>query len=155
MNKIRKALFAISVIALISCSVSHDEPLKAITDLKKFSHAAAESKYQKVVPVEKEDIIGDWTMIASFFTIHGSRAVTTFQIEGRKYKINEDGSLIIDNKALGVDKEYEILNRNWKLKSNNTVFDDGKESYHVRIKGDTMEWIEPVDEDYAYFVLVK
>jgi hypothetical protein len=151
MNKIQKSLFAVSAMLLISCSVSNDEPLNAITDLKKFGHSAAEAKYQKVIPINKEDLCGDWTMVSSFFTVISQQLVTTFQLEGRKYTINEDGSLIINNAALGHGKKTA----NWKLKSNNTVFDDGFESMHVRIKGDTMEWIEQMDEDYSYFVLVK
>ncbi len=151
MNNIQKTLSALSIILLISCSVNNDEPINAITDLKKFSHSAAKAKYQKVVPINKEDLYGDWTMISSFFTISNGQSVTTFQLEGRKYTINEDGSLIMDNSAFGYGKK----NRDWKLKSKNTVFDDGMESWHVRIKGDTMEWIEQLGEDYSYFVLVK
>ena len=161
MNKIHKALSIISVILLISCSVSNDEPLNAdeplsaITDLKKFRHSAAEAKYQKVVPINKDDLYGAWTVISSFFTIKDSQSVTTFGLEGRKFSIKENGSLIVDNSAFASEEEYRTFNRNWALKSNNTVFDDGQESYHVRIKGDTMEWIEQIDEDYMYFVLVK
>ncbi|NVK66318.1 MAG: hypothetical protein HWE22_17125 [Flavobacteriales bacterium] len=155
MNKIHKALSIVSVILLISCSISNDEPLNAITDLKKFRHSAAKAKYQKVVPINKEDLYGDWTLIGSFFTIKESQSVTTFGIEGRKFSIKENGSLIIDNSALTSEEQYRTFNRNWTLKSNNTVFDDGQESYHVRIKADTMEWIEQTDEDYMYFVLVK
>jgi hypothetical protein len=155
MNKIQKSLCSVSVILLISCSVSNDEPLNAITELKKFNHSAAEAKYQKVNPINKENLYGDWTMISSFFTIKSIQSVTTFQLEGRKYTINEDGSLIIDNKALGVQKKNRLLNRKWLLESNNTIFNNGTESWHVRVKGDTMEWIEQIDENYSYFVLVK
>lgn len=150
-----KIVSALLLVALISCSTDKNEPINAITNLNKFSHAAAESKYKQVTAINKEDLYGDWTIISSFFTIKDSRSVTTFGIEGRKFSIKEDGNLIIDNSALASDKKYQVLNRNWALKSNNTVFDDGKESYRVRVKGDTMEWIEQTDEDYMYFVLVK
>lgn len=151
MNLIHKSLSSILILLLISCSVSSDEPLNAITDLKKFSHSAAQAKYKKVVTINKEDLYGEWTMVSSFFTMSDIQSVTTFQLEGRKYSINKDGSLIMDNSAFGYGKKT----KNWKLKANNTVFDDGVESWHVRIKGDTMEWIEQLDDDYSYFVLVK
>ncbi|MDG1333960.1 MAG: hypothetical protein P8P74_16605 [Crocinitomicaceae bacterium] len=150
MNKILITLFALIVLLLMSCSNS-GEPLNAITDLKNLTHSAAHSKYQKVTSINKEDLYGEWTIISSFFTNNGGQAASTFGLEGRKYKIKKDGSYILDNSALGFDTKKGT----WKLESNNTVFNDGVESNHIRINGDTMEWIEQIDDDYSYFVLVK
>jgi hypothetical protein len=144
-------LFAIASILILSCTHEFSEPLNAITDLKEFTHAAAKSKFEKVESIEKESLYGEWTVIASFFTIKDSRSVTTFRIEGRKYTINKDGNLITDTSMFGGDKRTE----KWKLKSDNTVFDDGFESWHIKVRGDTMEWMQQMDEDYSYFVLVK
>ena len=145
-------LFAVAFL-FISCSNSsnQNEPINALTTLDLFSHEKAAEKFSKVVPISPEDIYGNWEMIASYFTVKDQDVKTTFELEGRKYQIHEDGKLVIDNTALGFDK----FNRMWKLQSNNTVFHDGNESWHVRVYNDTMEWIEKIDSDYSYFVLVK
>lgn len=155
MNLMRITLFLATIILFVRCVIYDEEPLYAITNLKEFTHSAAEMKFQKVVPISKEEIIGDWTMIASFFTIKSQQLVTTFQLEGRKYIINDDGSLIIDNKALGVNKRYRTLYRNWSIETDNHVFSDGKESWYVRVQGDTMEWLSKNNDDYLYYVLLR
>lgn len=126
------------------------EPLKACTDLNSFSHEKAAEKYDKVIPIEPSEIYGTWEMIASYFTID-TRSKTTFRLEGRKYVIKEGGVLGIDNSAVGID----LKDRKWKLTSKNTRFQYDDESYLVRVKGDTMEWISKYESDYGYFVLVK
>lgn len=151
MKKIRKMKFVLISILFISCSAGNDEPLRAITELKKFNPVVAESKFKKIESVNRENLIGERTMIASFFTVIKEQIVTTFQLEGKKYNIKKDGSLIIDNTASGFDN----FSCSWNLESNNKVFSYNNEWYNVRVKGDTMEWIKQVDEDYMYFVLVK
>ena len=105
-------LFAIVSILSSSCTQEFSEPLNAITDLKGFTHAAAKSKFEKVESIEKESIYGEWTVIASYFTIKDSQSVTALRIEGRKYTINNDGNLITDTSMFGDDKRTE----KWKLK---------------------------------------
>lgn len=119
--------------------------------LDSFSHKIAAEKYRNVKPVSPEDLYGNWEIIASYFTIVDDNLKTTFQLEGRKYDIKQNGQLIMDNTTFGFGKR----DRTWKLESNNTVFHEGLESYHVRVYRDTMEWIEQSDSDYVYFVLVK
>lgn len=155
MIKILKSIFVIIWIISLSCSLNKDEPIMAITELKKFSHSAAKSKFHKVIPIKNEEIYGDWTIVASYFTVIRDSLITTFGLEGRKYNIFENGKLKMDNSALGVQGKYRVWNKKWKLKSNNTILQIGEESYYVRVKKDTMEWIKDVDKDFIYFVLVK
>ena len=157
MYKIPKAILTLAVIIISlsigSCSsekVINDNPLNAIINIREFSYAAAETKYQKSVPIKKEDLYGDWTMISSFFTLRKQKSISSLEFEGRKYKIEEDGTLTITipNRFLFFSGKVK---ENWKLELNNTVFNNN----HVRINGNVMEWIQKVDDDYIYFVLVK
>ena len=138
---------------LFSCAFQTDnsEPLNTITELKEFTHNRVESKLKKVNPINIDSIYGDWTVIASFFTIKDHQSGTSYGLEGRKYQINKNGKLIIDLSAFDAGKKK----CRWELKSNKTVFNDGKESWHIRVKGDTMEWMQQMENDYTYLVLVK
>lgn len=138
-------------ILVMSCSSDTSGPINAITDIESFSHAEAKSKFGKVESIQKELLYGEWTMISSYFTNQSTESVSTFGLEGRKYSINKDGTVKIDNSALGFGESTG----KWKLTSDNTVFHDGLESWHVRVNDEIMEWIEKIDEDYSYFVLIK
>ena len=153
MKNILIPILIVTSILFLNCNNDESEPIRAITKINKFYTYPAQYKLNQVKPVQRECLYGNWTVIACFFTISEHQSVTTFGFEGSKYKIMEDGSLITKSVIDGEEREESSLN--WELKSNNTKFDYAGESWFIRVKGDTMEWISPVDEDYMYYVLVK
>ncbi|MDX2360289.1 MAG: hypothetical protein QNK23_05760 [Crocinitomicaceae bacterium] len=141
---------AIILVVGLSCINSTDENINAITDRDNFRFEIGLQKLNQVKPIDEEQIHGNWTMITSLFTItfgDGRHGNTTFGLEGRKYNIDRDGGLWDTN--------------SWSLTENSTQINliyDGEvfDHYKVRVKQDTMEWIEQLDDgELMYFVLVK
>lgn len=125
--------------------------LNAMTTIYAFNHDMAAEKYDNSDHVSVSDLAGNWEITNSYFTIMSEEMKTSFQLEGRKYQFNEDGSGIMDNSAFGYDKK----DISWSISSDGMEFIEGEERFRVRIVGDSMEWLAQADEDYIYFVLVR
>ena len=159
MTLINKVSIILIIIVGLGCGVStdDDERINAITDRTKFNLVKGRKKLNQVKPIEKEKLHGEWEILTSLFTFtfkDGSKGNTTFGMEGNRIIIEENGKLTSSSPT-------HTRSGEWSLTDGSTVFNkiyDDKifESFQVRVIGDTMEWINPTeDDDLIYFVLVK
>lgn len=158
-----KLTLAFVALLLFACGTStNDENLYAITSQQSLTREAIVEKYHLVEPIEEDQLLGKWKLIASFMTVEMSDG-------GRGNTILIDKELRYDFRANGIyhlNDEVDFEGK-WELTENNTTFfdwgdeidpEDEPEDYDqwkIRIGKDTMEWILKVDEEYAYQVLVR
>lgn len=158
-----KRFIVIYGLLIVSCGPnSNGGNLNAIINQKDLSMETFTEKYKLTQQINREQVIGKWKMIASFFTVEmpdGSPGSTILFDKERIYEYQSDGTLIVNG-----NQEYTS---NWKLIKNNTILieydkemkkSDNLEDYddwRVRIAKDTMELIQKVDSDYIYEVLVR
>lgn len=158
-----KTVLALTTLLLLACGNStNGENLNPITSQQKLTRNALSKKYDMVKPIKEDQIIGKWKLIASFMTVEmpdGGRGNTILIDEEWLYDIRNNGVYHMDNET---DHNWK-----WELTENNTTFfdwgdeidpEDKIEDYDqwkIRIGNDTMEWIQKVDEEYLYQVLVK
>ncbi|XOV66939.1 MAG: hypothetical protein ACFHU9_15030 [Fluviicola sp.] len=135
---------------LTSSKNEQPKPLNAMTSLTQFRYGKAALKYYNTDSVSQADLAGTWEIKNSYFTVNMS-SKTSFELQGRKYELNEDGSGIMDNTAFGYDK----LDIKWSVSEDGREFIEGDENFRVRLVGDSMEWLGKSSMDYLYFVLVR
>ncbi len=158
-----KTILALTTLLLMAFgSSTNSENLNAITSQQKLTRNALAKKYDLVKSISEDQIIGKWKLIASFMTVEmpdGGRGNTILIDEEWLYDIRKNGVYHMYNET---DHHWK-----WELTENNTTFfdwgdeidpEDEIEDYDqwkIRIGNDTMEWIQQVDEEYLYQVLVK
>jgi hypothetical protein len=155
-------LALVTAILLIACETQTNDNLNAITNQQSLTNKSLADKYDLVKSIDGNQIIGKWKLIASFMTIEmsdGSRGNTILPDGATTYDIRPKGVYYID--------DYLDEGCKWELVENNTTFfdwgcdidpEDELEDYDqmkIRIGNDTMEWIQKVDDEYIYQVLVK
>ena len=139
---------------LFSCATSIDKPpLNEITDLEQFTWEKVAAKFKLIEPFETSEIYGIWEMVAGFHATQATGKVYSFHLEGKKFDFKKSGDLAIDNSVFDAHANKDTK---WKLKGNKIEFDEGKNSFYVRVSGNTMEWIiKSEDRYYLYFVLKR
>lgn len=158
-----KTLLITTSLILFGCGFQNEEKgHNAITSQQALTRKAIAEKYEMVQSINESDIIGKWKLIASFMTVEmptGERGNTILLDQERLYDIRTNGVYHIDNETSHKWK--------WELTDNKTTFfnwgdeidpDNEIEDYDqwkIRIAKDTMEWIQKVDDEFLYEVLVK